>query len=69
LKTYKRSFGTQKLKAMIESGQTSITEPHKPAEKITSKQLLGVQKKLQIIHAGAEYTLRITANNKLILTK
>ena len=54
---------------MIESGQTSITETHKPVEKITSKQLLGTQKKLQIIHAGAEYTLRITANNKLILTK
>jgi hemin uptake protein HemP len=35
----------------------------------TSRELLGEVKELLIIHAGEEYRLRITSNNKLILTK
>ena len=37
--------------------------------KVSTKELLGSKKQLQIRHNGAEYTLRITSNNKLILTK
>ena len=37
--------------------------------KVSTKELLGNKKQLQIRHNGAEYTLRITSNNKLILTK
>lgn len=36
---------------------------------ITSLELLGDVQELLIIHAGEEYRLRITSNNKLILTK
>ncbi len=36
---------------------------------ITSAQLLGSRGELTIIHNGERYTLRITANRKLILTK
>ncbi|MBT1072625.1 hemin uptake protein HemP [Pelotalea chapellei] len=36
---------------------------------ITSKELLQDNQELIIIHAGKEYRLRITSNNKLILTK
>ena len=36
---------------------------------ISSAQLMGESKELSIIHNSERYTLRITANNKLILTK
>jgi len=36
---------------------------------ITSARLLGSRGELTIIHNGERYTLRITANKKLILTK
>ena len=36
---------------------------------VTSEALLGERRQLSIIHNGQRYTLRITANNKLILTK
>jgi hemin uptake protein HemP len=36
---------------------------------VTSEALLGKRRQLSIIHNGQRYTLRITANNKLILTK
>jgi len=35
----------------------------------TSAELLGGHNQLVIEHNGAHYTLRITTNNKLILTK
>ncbi|TRL35544.1 hemin uptake protein HemP [Methylosinus sporium] len=34
-----------------------------------ARDLLGEKKEATIIHAGEHYRLRITANNKLILTK
>ncbi len=49
--------------------------PHTPLDhalrsgEITSAQLLGSRGELSIIHNGERYTLRITANRKLILTK
>lgn len=36
---------------------------------ITSRELFGDNKELIIMHAGEEYRLRITSNNRLILTK
>jgi len=36
---------------------------------ITSRELLGDERELIIVHAGELYHLRITKNGKLILTK
>lgn len=36
---------------------------------IDVRELLGDRREVTIIHAGERYRLRITANNKLILTK
>ena len=36
---------------------------------ITSAELFGDQQEIIILHAGKEYRLRITGNNKLIMTK
>ena len=36
---------------------------------ITSADLFGKLHEITILHAGEEYRLRITSNNKLILTK
>jgi hemin uptake protein HemP len=40
-----------------------------PARSITSEKLFGEEQEIIILHAGEQYRLRITANNKLILTK
>jgi hemin uptake protein HemP len=39
------------------------------AGKVGSEDLIGKNKELVIIHDSSEYRLRITSNNKLILTK
>ena len=36
---------------------------------ITSAELFGTLYEILIMHAGKQYRLRITSNNKLILTK
>lgn len=36
---------------------------------ITSAELFDEQQEIIILHAGEEYRLRITSNNKLIMTK
>ncbi|MGB4599258.1 MAG: hemin uptake protein HemP [Trichlorobacter sp.] len=36
---------------------------------ISSAELFGTQQELIILHAGEQYRLRITSNNKLIMTK
>ncbi len=36
---------------------------------ITSAELFGTLHEILIMHAGEQYRLRITSNNKLILTK
>jgi hemin uptake protein HemP len=36
---------------------------------IASKDLLGDQQEILILHAGEQYRLRLTRQNKLILTK
>ena len=35
----------------------------------TSAELFGDQREIIILHAGEEYHLKITSNNRLILTK
>ena len=40
-----------------------------PARRTDSRTLLGGETTLMIEHAGSQYVLRMTRNNKLILTK
>ena len=46
-----------------------VRDGHESTTVVTSEALLGTQRQISIIHNGERYTLRITANNKLILTK
>jgi hemin uptake protein HemP len=48
--------------------QTPLDTPLHTGE-VTSARLLGSRGELIIIHNGQRYTLRITANRKLILSK
>lgn len=48
--------------------QSEHGEAHAPLE-IDARELLGSRQEATIIHLGERYRLRITANNKLILTK
>jgi len=54
---------------MIENAPPSPSTPLLPTGEVTSARLLGSRGELTIIHNGERYTLRITANKKLILTK
>jgi hemin uptake protein HemP len=38
------------------------------AKRVTSESLLGQRRELLIVHNGREYRLRLTQNDKLILT-
>ena len=49
------------------SGKEGLTDMAKLM--ITSAELFGDQQEIIILHAGGEYHLRITSNNKLIMTK
>ena len=44
-------------------------EAPKPPREITSAELFSTGRELIILHNGERYCLRLTANNKLILTK
>jgi hemin uptake protein HemP len=46
----------------------SNEEPKRPPE-INVHELLGNAKEVTLLHGGERYRLRITANDKLILTK
>ncbi|KJV26683.1 hypothetical protein VI08_18290 [Luteibacter yeojuensis] len=46
-----------------------LRAPTAPARRIESKNLLDGSRELVIEHQGAEYHLRLTRNDKLILTK
>jgi len=41
----------------------------KPPRKMSSSELFGQAREIVIVHAGSEYRLRVTSNDKLILTK
>ncbi|MGB4101868.1 MAG: hemin uptake protein HemP [Alphaproteobacteria bacterium] len=47
-----------------------VTAPHsRTVRRIASRDLFGAACELVIVHDQSDYRLRITANNKLILTK
>lgn len=46
-----------------------VSAPRTPDPRITSRTLLGDGRDLVIEHAGQEYHLHLTRNDKLILTK
>lgn len=47
----------------------AVSEPRRTApQKIASAALLGSNRELVIVHNGREYRLRLTQNDKLILT-
>jgi len=46
-----------------------VAEPHRAVpQKIASESLFGRSRELVIVHNGREYRLRLTQNDKLILT-
>ncbi|MEK0084635.1 hemin uptake protein HemP [Benzoatithermus flavus] len=45
------------------TGQDDARQP------VSSRELLGGRRELQIVHNGSIYRLRVTGNGKLILTK
>jgi hemin uptake protein HemP len=53
----------------IERVSDRLPEAERKPREIHIRELLGDAKEATIIHAGERYRLRITANNKLILTK
>ncbi|GFO69431.1 hypothetical protein GMLC_30100 [Geomonas limicola] len=57
----------------VASGESQSTAPKRAhavkPRTVTSADLMGGGKELIILHADAEYLLRITSNGKLILTK
>lgn len=58
----------KRSKAPRNNDSISEASPLMPLE-IDTRELLGARQEATIIHAGERYRLRITANNKLILTK
>lgn len=59
---------------MCQNSNTSLNdylqqENHQLEKKLTSKDLLGQAKQILIEHEGCCYCLRLTKQNKLILTK
>jgi hemin uptake protein HemP len=57
--------GTQKTPSDRSNGNVNDTK----LEKVQASDLLGPRRIVQIEHEGEVYTLRITRNNRLILTK
>jgi hemin uptake protein HemP len=57
------------MERQIHSRQANRQAGGAPRRIVTSRELLGDGRELVIVHAGEEYRLRITSNEKLILTK
>jgi hemin uptake protein HemP len=53
----------------MSDAQTSAPTPSTPPPVILSEALFGARRELIIRHGAAEYRLRITKTDKLILTK
>jgi hemin uptake protein HemP len=70
-------FKDMRGKPMSPSNRVESDRPHRRADagpvrskrRITSVELLGSAREIVIEHGGDEYRLRITSNDKLILTK
>lgn len=56
----------QKVKKPDQSDPASETEQSRP---LRSRDIMGTQREVWIEHGGQLYRLRITSNDKLILTK
>jgi hemin uptake protein HemP len=78
LKQYETTKNPDKDKDMtapvISGGDSAAPTPQSDAgrgrrREISSEELFGSNTELTILHKGERYTLRITANQKLILTK
>ena len=54
---------------MIPSSSHPSADETAPVRMLSARALLGAGRLLRIEHEGAVYTLRLTRNNKLILTK
>jgi hemin uptake protein HemP len=50
------------------SGPTPAGAPGEAPERVSLESLLGSRRELLIVHNGREYRLRLTQNDKLILT-
>ncbi|NUF61728.1 hemin uptake protein HemP [Acinetobacter bereziniae] len=48
---------------------TRNTEAHQSFPMLHSNNLFALGREIRIMHAGEEYRLRLTRNNRLILTK
>lgn len=53
---------------MTHESTQPATEPRK-SQRVYSAELLGQSRELVILHRGEEYRLRITSNDRLLLTK
>lgn len=67
-KTYKMHHFDSAKRGRDEIREPAVQILGTPAE-VSSKSLLGGQREITILHEGDRYRLRITANEKLILTK
>jgi hemin uptake protein HemP len=51
-----------------QTGEACRTLPRDEPKRVTSQSLLGQHREVLIVHNGREYRLRLTQNDKLILT-
>lgn len=54
---------------MVTSEDKAADSRSRAHDSVTSQELLGGRRQLEIEHKGERYILRLTANDKLILTK
>jgi hemin uptake protein HemP len=71
---YSHYAPSREIVAVLEKSKEIQSHERNPGEQRTpaaihSHELFGSRKELAILHEGNRYLLRITANNKLILTK
>lgn len=57
------------MQAQPPAGQSAIPQQAEAIARFDSQQLLCGQRIIEIDHCGQRYTLRVTRENKLILTK
>lgn len=57
------------MTSSAEAGERKVRSVEITGQRVTSEMLFNKGRELVIQHQGEDYRLRITANNKLILTK
>jgi hemin uptake protein HemP len=62
--TENKTLDKKKRQSLLGKSSSQVTGPE-----IDTTDLFGNQKQISLIHQGESYKLRITPNNKLILTK